>query len=162
MTLYEIKEEILKAMENVKVNEETGEVEGFDELDTLNETLADKLESCAIYYKGLLAEIDAHKAEMKRQKEWIDSLEGKADSFKRYIDGNLVALDMQEFKTAKCSVTYRKSTSVAITDENAIPKEYMREEVKRTPDKVAIRDAFKRGEEVKGAEIVVESKLQIK
>lgn len=162
MTLYEIKEEILKAMENVKVNEETGEVEGFDELDTLNETLTDKLESCAIYYKGLLAEIEAHKAEMKRQKEWIDSLEGKADSFKRYIDGNLVALDMQEFKTAKCAVTYRKSTSVAITDESAIPKEYMREEVKRTPDKVAIRDAIKRGEEVTGAEIVVESKLQIK
>lgn len=162
MKLYEIKDEILKAMENVKVNEETGEVEGFDELDTLNETFADKLESCAIYYKGLLAEIEAHKAEEKRQKEWRESIERRADSFKRYLDNTLVALDMQEFKTVKCSVTYRKSTSIAITDESAIPKEYMREEVKRTPDKVAIREAFKRGEEVTGAEIVVESKLQIK
>ena len=162
MTLYDIKEEILKAAQNVRVDEETGEVIGFEELDALNEAFDEKVESCAVYYKGMLADIAAFKAEELALKDRRARLEKKAENFKNYIDRNMAEAGRDKFETAKCAIKYRKSEAVEITDDTLLPEEYKAVKTEWKPDKDAIKRAIKAGESVPGAAIVEKQNIQIK
>lgn len=51
MTLYEIKEDILKAINNIEIDEDTGEIMNTDALDDLQEQFSDKAENIALYIK---------------------------------------------------------------------------------------------------------------
>ena len=59
MTLYELKQEYLAALDGITVDEETGEARGIDALDVVSANLDEKIEQTALYRKSVAAEADA-------------------------------------------------------------------------------------------------------
>jgi uncharacterized metal-binding protein YceD (DUF177 family) len=98
------------------------------------------------------------KAEAKRLQEKAKAKENLIDRLK---DNLLKSVTLHgNIKTDLISVSSRKTKSVQITDEAAIPAEFMR--IKTEPNKTAIKDALEAGEEVQGALIVENFSLMIK
>lgn len=148
MTLYDID----SAMEScVIVDEETGEVVGIDEerLAQLQMERERKMDGVACWIKNLNAEAAAIGEEVRRLTARKRSAENRAESLKRWLSD---ALNGEKFKTPRCSVSYRASWAVEITDADAVPDVYATYE--RKLSKSAIGDALKAGEEVPGAERV--------
>ena len=76
----------------------------------------------------------------------------KAESLKRYLQS---ALGGEKFKTAKVSISYRKSESAKIPDEYL---KYLEPEVKKTD----LKKAIKAGETFEGVSLVEKQNIQIK
>lgn len=108
LSLYEI-DHALEAL----VDEETGEIKDFDAFEDLQMERDKKIESVACWTKNLDAEAKAIRAEELSLAERRKSLEKKRERLMEYLDR---ALDGNPFKSAKCSVTFRKSTRVEITN----------------------------------------------
>lgn len=108
LSLYEID----RALETL-VDEETGEIKDFDAFEALQMERDKKIESVACWTKNLDAEAKAIRAEEKSLAERRQSLEKKRERLLEYLNK---ALDGNPFKSAKCAVTFRKSTRVEITN----------------------------------------------
>lgn len=106
MNLYEIDRAILDL-----VDQETGEITDWEAFDALQMERDVKIENVACWYKNLKAEAAAIKAEEDSLKKRREALEKQAASKLRYLEH---ALQGQNFKTAKCAVSFRKTTKVAL------------------------------------------------
>jgi hypothetical protein len=120
-------------MDDEYVDTETGEVISQEEFDQLNIDREEKIESVVLWIKNLKAEAKAIKDEEENLAKRRKSLESKADSLTRFISRILMG---SKFKTARASVSYRKSKSVNIIGD--VPEEFLR--VKTEPDKTAIKE----------------------
>lgn len=145
MTLYEIDKAILACIDG-----ETGEIIDADALAALSMERDKKVDGVALWIKNLLAEADALEAEKKAFEERAKAAKTKADSLKRYLTDTLGG---KKFKTTRVQVTFRPSHPVEITDESAIPKEYIVTKTETAPDKKAISEALKNGIAVPGARL---------
>lgn len=144
MKLYEI-DEALQAC----FDEETGELLNPEEFEALAEAREDKIESICLWVKELTAEAAALKAEKQAFEARQRAAERKAKSLKDYIAH---ILNGKKFKTTKCAVSFRATSSVNIIDLLAVPAEFVEMDIK--PDKMAIKKALAAGQEVAGAELV--------
>jgi Mor family transcriptional regulator len=136
---------------------ETGEI--LDE-QRLNELLMErdqKIENIALYIKELSSEVDALKKESQNLLHRKSVKEHKIDSLKRYLSSYM---DGQKFESPKAVVSYRKSNSVKIYNEDALPAEFWK--CTYDVDKAKIKEVIKGGAEVPGAEIVTNNNIQIK
>lgn len=161
MTLFEINAALENAIEVMlnSVDEETGElnqmdVEVYEQLQLMKE---EKLEGLALYIKSLDAEAKAINDEVQNLRKRSQSVQNKAERLREFLAMNL---NGEKFKTARCSVSYRKSTSIFIPDESMVPKKYLR--VKTEPDKTAIKQAILNGIKVKGCAMVDKENMVIK
>lgn len=161
MTLFEINAALENAIELMlnSVDEETGElnqmdVEVYEQLQLMKE---EKLEGLALYIKSLDAEAKAINDEVQNLRKRSQSVQNKAERLREFLAMNL---NGEKFKTARCSVSYRKSTSIFIPDESMVPKKYLR--VKTEPDKTAIKQAILNGIKVKGCAMVDKENMVIK
>lgn len=165
-TLYELDGKIRAALDNatITVDPETGEIiEGsFSELEELAEERETKWECIGVYIKNLNAEADAIKAEIENLKKRLDSKTKAVDRLKGYLSESLQNAEQMKFETARVSYYFRKSKETVITDETAIPQEFMKVKTESKPDKTAIKKAIEAGTEIPGAEIVAKMSLQIK
>lgn len=157
MTLFEIDKAILDF--EFEVDEETGELLNAQDLDDLQMARDEKIENVGLWIKNLNAEAAAVKAEKDAMAHRQKMLEKKAESLKNYL---AYALNGQKFSTPKVAMTFRKSESVNITDEQLLPDDYLNITIVTKPDKKIIKDAIKAGKEVLGAELVTKQNLQIK
>lgn len=152
-TLYEIDQGILNCLDM-----ETGEVIDPDKLSELQMERDTKIENVALWIKNLNADIAAYKAEKdsfaEKEKQTKTKLEGLKNWLTFVLNGN-------KFNTAKVSVSYRKSEAVEV-DEEAVPKKWMVKKVTFAPDKTAIKNAIKQGQNIKGCTLVEKSNIQIK
>lgn len=160
MTLYEIDKNIEEAFDKA-IDPETGEIiseEAYAEFCQLNMDRDTKIENVGLWIKDLKAEAAAIKAEADNLTARRRSIENKVKGLMSYID---YALEGEKFKTSRLSVSYRKSTSVDITDIRELPERFLRY---REPeaDKTAIKEAIKAGEIVNGAELVENMSIIIK
>lgn len=142
MNLYEIDMAITAC-----VDEETGEIIDFEQLNKLLMDRNTKIEKVALWIKNL----DALDKRMK-------SAESKSKSLKKWLAD---AVGYQKFETAKVIVMFRKSEQTEV-DENVLDKKWFKKKVDYTPDKTVIKNAIKEGQAVKGARIVVNQNIQIK
>lgn len=156
MTLYELDKAI--ADFELEVNED-GEVLNIDELDELNLAREQKIEGISLWVKNLEAEKEAVKHEKDNFADRERRLGKKIDSLKRYLT---YALDGQKFSTPKVAVSFRKSESVLVKDKDLIPDNYMNLSMVREPNKTAIKNALKRGEEIMGVELLEKRNISIK
>lgn len=156
MTLYELDKAI--ADFELEVNED-GEVLNIDELDELNLAREQKIEGISLWVKNLEAEKEAVKHEKDNFADREKRLGKKIDSLKKYLT---YALDGQKFSTPKVAVSFRKSESVLVKDKYLIPDSYMNLSVVREPNKAAIKNALKRGEEIMGVELLEKRNISIK
>lgn len=153
-SLYEINEQILET-----IDFETGEVTDFEKFEELKLERDTKIENVALWYKNLLSEAEALKAEEKAFNERRKSAESKADSLKRYLDS---ALAGNKFSTNKVAISYRKSTSVFVEDIDKLPDEYKKEKIDISADKTELAKALKDGKEIEGASLTESQNIQIK
>lgn len=173
MTLYKI-DSRLETLFSQGFDEETGEIfESEEELakaiDEVQLDLDTKIENIGCYIKNLEADVEALKKEEDNLEKRRKSAERKIEGLKRYLNGYLMACYPNDsdrakwkFKSPKVVLGYRKSSSVEVPDIEKLDKKYLKITTKVDPDKKAIGDAIKSGEEVKGAFIKQNINLNIK
>jgi hypothetical protein len=152
-TLYEIENAILEC-----VDLETGEIVDTEQLAALQMERAEKIENVALWYKNLLSDAAAYKAEKDAFAEKERRAKAKAESLKQFL---LSALAGEKFKTTRVNISYRKSSSVVVDDVLQLPPKYVKFSLPE-PDKTAIKQAIASGEEVDGARIEEKQSIQIK
>jgi hypothetical protein len=152
-TLYEIENAILEC-----VDLETGEIVNAEQLAALQMERAEKIENVALWYKNLLSDAAAYKAEKDAFAEKERRAKAKAESLKQFL---LSALAGEKYKSARVSISYRKSSSVVVDDVLQLPPKYVKFSLPE-PDKTAIKQAIASGEEVDGARIEEKQSIQIK
>lgn len=151
-TLYEINNAILEC-----VDMETGEILDAEQLAALQMERSEKIENVALWYKNLLSDAAAYKAEKDAFAERERAAKAKAESLKQYL---LSALAGEKYKSARVSISYRKSSSVVVDDLLQLPQQFIK--MNPEPDKTAIKTAINSGEEVCGAHIENKQSIQIK
>lgn len=151
--LYEINQAIMDC-----VDEETGEIIDIEKLNDLQMQFDDKVENIACFIKNLLADAKAIKEEESNLASRRKSCENKAASLKEYLSD---ALNGQKFKTAKVSISYRKSESVDIENMKDVPEEYLKI-AEPTVDKASAKKAMKSGIEIPGLRLAESKNIQIR
>ena len=156
MSLYTIMYEI----ENFEfeVDEETGEVVNFDKLDELEVERDTKIENIGLYIKNLDAESKMIREEEKCLAERRRVKENKMESLKKYL---MDCLDGQKFETSKLKISYRKSQRVECPDYTIVPLEYIKLKDPEV-DKVAVKEALKKGISVNGCQLIENTSIVIK
>lgn len=166
MTLYEINDAIAQAIEKMlnSVDPETGEVNEEDAkaLDELREAKEEKLDNIGAFIKNLDAEVTALTEEAKKLIARAESKKRTIDRLARYVADTLLADGLTRYETTRVAYSFRRSESVAILNEQDIPKKYLAKKVTFAPDKKAIKAAIEAGLKVRGAQIVEKQNLQIK
>lgn len=142
-----------------EIDLETGEILNADALDALQMERERKIEGVGLKIKNLMAERDAVKKEKDNFDARLKGLDREIDGYKAWLT---YATEAKPFKTDRVVMSFRKSETVNVTDEYLIPDKYMNATVVKKPDKKAIKDALKKGEEIMGVELVEKQNIQIK
>lgn len=153
MNLFEINEEIMKC-----VDAESGEIIDTEKLEQLQMEETSKIENIACWIKNLLSDAEALKVQKQTFADRQKAVENKAESLKKYLSDYLAG---QKFSTDKVAISFRKTSSVNVTDMSALPEEYLKF-AEPTPDKTAIKNAIKSGQKISGAEILENQSISIK
>lgn len=156
MTLYEINEQIRKAIE-LGFDPETGEILDASALEQLQIDRDEKIENICLYIKDLRAEAKALAEESKALSERKERSQRKAESLSNYLQ---VMLGGQKWKSSKAVVSYRKTVSVVVDDIDALPSGYLR--IKKEPDKALIKECIKAGGTMTGAHLEEKQSMSVK
>lgn len=163
MKLFDIDERLaacVKLDESRVVDTESGEIIDLEAIAALEMERDKKIENLGCWYKNLLAEAEALKAQKNAFAEREKAAKGKAESLKgflgRYLNG-------KKFETAKVAMSFRKSEAVEFDAKciGDVPEEFLKFKDPEL-DKVAVKKAIKAGETVPGCELVARQNLQIK
>lgn len=159
-TLYAITSEQLRI--NELLEESGGELTPeIEEALTLNEEnflvkSEGYIESIA-RFKALAEAADVRIKEMQRIKK-------TAENSKRRLEERLLwalqTMGRDKVEVGLRKLALRMTTAVNITDETAIPAEYIK--VETSVDKMRIKEALKSGEIITGAELVTNQSIQIR
>lgn len=161
MTLYEIDEQIrncIRIDEKSAVDTLTGEVIDLKQLDELAMERSQKIKNIALWYKNLVADARALRAEETAFFIRRKTAENKAEQLKSYLAN---VLDGEKVKETEFAIGWRKSKAVTITDEKKLPEIFLIAQPPKV-DKTAIGKALKDGEDVPGAELIENMNIQIK
>ena len=155
--LYEIK--LALATYEMEFDPETGEWTNEDELDALNMERDEKIENILLWVKNLKADAKAIKDEEDALKARRKALENKAEHLTDYVAFGLAG---EKFSTPRVAVQWRRTESVEILDEAAVPDEFLK--VAKTPMKDNIKKYLKahEGEEVSWATLRHRNSMSIK
>ena len=144
------------------IDMETGEFDA-DRVASLIEELSlareEKIDGIALYIEELGVIAAALKAKADELTKRAKVMENKAERLKDYLS---VMLNGEKYESTSCKISFRKTTSVVVVDEYALPAEYFTEKIERKPDKTAIKDAIKGGTVIPGAVLVEKNNIHIK
>ncbi len=162
MTLYEIDRAIEDAL-LIATDPETGEIideELFEQYKQLNMDREQKIENIGCFIKNLEADAKAIKEEAKNLAARAKAAENKADHLREYLQ---FCLGGEKFQTPRLAVSFRHSKKVEVDPDmlDAIPEQYLRFKDPE-PDKKAIGDALKAGQNIPGCELVENVSMIIK
>lgn len=118
-----------------------------------------KIENVALWIKNLESDVLALKAEKEAFAARQKAAENKVDGLKKWL---AAALQGDKFSTAKCAISFRRSEQVDIRDESLVPKEFLKETITYKPDRTAIKEAMKAGQEISGCLLIENLNPQIK
>lgn len=162
-TLYQLTERWNTLLEGCwHVDEETGEVFTPEDIDEVQASFEEKAENVALYIKNLEANAAAIKAEEEALRARRQRDERHAERLKTYLLDCMNQVGKRTFETPKAALSMRKTKSVHISDESAIPPEYCKTTVKTAPDKRAIGYALKEGKSVPGCALAERDSITIK
>lgn len=152
MKLYEINKAIEDVIENgFSVNEETGELLFTEnDLDRLYATFEEKVENTALVIKNYANLVEGMKQEEKNLKARREQVEKKIEYLKGYL-GHF--LNGEKFTSAKCAISYRKSSFVVVEDIGSLPDKYLRTKTVIEPSKACLKESLNKGEEIKGCHL---------
>lgn len=161
MNIYEINQAILSL-----VDEETGEILDYDAFESLQMAREEKIEGVACWIKNLAAEAAAIRQEEVNLATRRKTIENRAASLKKYLEG---ALQGQKFQTAKCAVSFRKTTKVEVREPAwaiawAMSNGHGDIVTQAAPEinKNGLAALLKEGNEIPGAELVIGASMSVK
>ena len=152
--LFEINAAILECCDV-----ETGEIIDVDALDALMLEREEKIENIALWIKNLQNDIVGLNAQKNAFAEREKAAKNKVEDLKQYLTA---ALNGQKFKTIKCEIGFSRSTKTEVFDLEKVPREFVTEEVTYKPDRNAIKDAIKAGQEIDGCRLIENLNIRIK
>lgn len=164
MNLYEIDKAYLDVIENgFSFDDETGELL-FDEsmMDQLEGEFNTKIDNICAYIKNQEALKSGISDEIKSLNDRKRSVDRKIDYLKGLITDSMARRDVKKLETPRNKISFRKSVSVNVLDENQIDGSYFVEKVERKLDKKTLLADLKNGVEVDGAELLEKQNIQIK
>lgn len=169
MNLYDIRQELIDTME-YGVDVETGEMlEDYDlqaKLDELSMKLDDKIENIGCYIKNLKSDAEALKQEKLNLAQRQKVVENKVEGLTKYLSNFMKMNEIPKFETPKVKLSFRKSTTVDITDLSKVPQEYIKDRELKDSDvkKTDIKNYLKvhKDEKIDGVELVDNQNIQIK
>jgi len=160
MNLYEITQEALYLSTLLETEELTPELE---QALIINQN---ELQAKAVNYAKVIAnyqaESDAIDQEIKRLKAMKDSREKKIEWLKESVKKAMLVSGIEKVESPLFKLAVRRSEAVEVDLVEALPNAYQNVKNVVTADKVAIKEAIKRGENVIGARLVENFNLQIK
>lgn len=152
MKLYEIAPALRFALDDIFVDEETGEILSSDALHAVEAQAAEKIEATALYLRELDAEAKAAKEEADRMLARVKSMQKRSDYLKAML---LDALHTTgKVKTGRVTVSIRTTQAVQINQEQAIPEAFTTKKITISPNKVLIKETISAGGCVPGCELI--------
>jgi len=160
MNLYEITQEAQYLAVLLETEELTAELE---EALIINQ---DQLQAKAVNYAKVIAnyqaESDAIDQEIKRLKAMKESRDKKVEWLKESVKKAMLVSGIEKVESPIFKLSVRRSEAVEVDVVEALPSAFQNVKNVVTADKVAIKEAIKRGENVIGARIIENFNLQIK
>ena len=153
MHIYELNKQIETLSEQEWVDPDTGEILDEDVANALNALTLErdeKIENVALWYKDVLAEAEAIKAEERKLEIRRRGKERLAESLKRFLD---FACAGQKFSSPRVAISFRNVVNgkTVIDDPTLIPMAFQK--VVTEPIKSEISKAIKAGMDVPGAHL---------
>lgn len=160
MNLYEITQEAQYLAALLETEELTPELE---QALIINQ---DQLQAKAVNYAKVIAnyqaESDAIDQEIKRLKAMKESRDKKVEWLKESVKKAMLVSGIEKVESPLFKISVRRSEAVEVDVVEALPNAFQNVKNVVTADKVAIKEAIKRGENVLGARLVENFNLQIK
>ena len=160
MNLFNIKQEYINLVNTIIDN--NGELSPeLSQALAINETeLKEKAINYGYVIKSFEYENDIIDAEIKRLKALKEQKEKAIQKLKNAVSDAMNLYGIEKVESPALKLSFRKSESIEISEN--LDKRFMIEKVTLQPDKVAIKEAIKKGEQVDGAVLVINQNLQIK
>lgn len=160
MNLFNIKQEYINLVNSIIDN--NGELSPeLSQALAINETeLKDKAINYGYVIRSFEYENDIIDAEIKRLKALKEQKEKAIQKLKDAVSDAMNLYGIEKVESPALNLSFRKSESVEISEN--LDKRFMIQKVTLQPDKVAIKEAIKKGEQVDGAVLVINQNLQIK
>ena len=160
MNLFNITQNYLTLANQLSEGELTPQIE--IELQ-LNETqIKEKLVNYGYVIKNFEYEVNAVNEEIKRLTELKKRNEKAIERMETAISNAMQLYGIEKVDSSFLKLSFRKSESVEIVNDAQLSPQYTTTKTTITPNKVAIKEALKRGEVVEGAILVTNQNLQIK
>ncbi len=160
MNLYQITQEAQYLAALLETEELTPELES--EL-LINQ---EQLQSKGINYAKVIAnyqsESDAIDAEIKRLKAMKESRDKKVTWLTESLKKAMLVSGIEKIDSPLFKISLRRSEAVEVPVVESLPKFYQNVKTVVTADKMAIKEAIKKGENVFGARIIENFNLSIK
>lgn len=160
MKLYEIAPALRFALDDIVVDEETGEILNADNLHAVEAAANDKIEATALYLRELDAEAKAAKDEADRMLARVKSMQKRSDYLKAMLLEALHATG--KVKTARVTVSIRTTQAVAVDEGANLPEAYTTVKTTVSPNKTTIKQALLDGVEVPGCHIEERESVSIR
>lgn len=160
MKLYEIAPALRFALDDIVVDEETGEILNADALHAVEAQAAEKVEATALYLRELDAEAKAAKEEADRMLARVKSMQKRSDYLKAMLLDALHATG--KVKTGRVTVSIRTTQAVEIEEGANLPEAYTTVKTTVNPNKVAIKQALLDGVEVPGCHLEARESVSIR
>lgn len=122
----------------------------------------DKIESTIKVIKEYELTAEMCDVEIKRLKELKEYYTNQHERIKKNIKRVLETFNINRVETPFTIIRLQPSESVNVVDELQIPKEYIKEKITQSIDKVAIKKAIKDGKSVSGVTLEKNNNLVIK
>ena len=146
------------------IDEETGEVD-IDLVSAL-EVKKEEFASAAINYatviRMLQRKTEEADAEIKRMAAIKDKLGRTVETMTKTLSAACQGLGFEKINGLTAAISFRKSEQTIIDNAELLPSEFVKEKVTYTPDKTAIKNAIKAGQDVPGAHVETVNNIQIK
>ena len=160
MNLYEITREAQELASLLETDELTPELEAAL---LINQ---DQLQVKAGNYAKVIANIqsdsDSIDAEIKRLKAMKDTKDRSISRLKEALRDAMLVSGIDKIESSLFKLSLRRSEAVEVDLVEALPKDFQNIKQVITADKVSIKEAIKRGENITGARLVENFNLQIK
>jgi hypothetical protein len=161
-SLFNISQEYKEIMLEIEMAEGEITPEIAERLDAVSSSIEVKAQNYSFIMKAYETNNTIIDAEMERLKILKARNARNVDSLKQRLKGAMEDMGVQKITTPLISVSFKKSESVEVEDENLVPIEYKVKKEEWRVDKAKIKDAIKSGAVVLGASISVNNNLQIK
>jgi hypothetical protein len=162
ITLHSAVEQVRSMLD--QFDPETGEL--TPEFAAARELVKHKAVGVVAYMLETTKHAEAIEAYAKELQQRAKTMRARHDWLHRYLAEHMLACGVTEISDERgifsAKLERERDKAVDVFDMAQLPAEYVRETVKREPDKAALKRAIASGAEVPGARIVARDRLTVK